>query len=677
VPLRATTRTRKSAPPFAPNAFLEIDERGQVTIYGFRSEMGQGIETAVAMIVADELEADWKRVRVVPALADPKYGNMRVGGSRSVRENMLPLRRSGAAARELLLEAAARQLQVNRDSLTAIAGVVTHGPTGRRLAYGDLVALAATLPVPSEPLLKDPKDFRFIGKRVARTDTPAKVDGSARFGIDVRMPGMAFAVVVRPPSFGAKLVGVDDSATRRLGGSAGRQAEVVRLDNAVAVVADTTWKAMRAAQALRVTWDESAGEVLSTTTIREELVRRGAGPAAVARAVGDTAAALGAGTRRIEAVYEVPYLAHATMEPQNCTVWVKSDGCEMWAPTQNPIGCQEAAMEILDLPREKVTVHTTYLGGGFGRRGETDYAREAVKLGRILGRPVQVVWSREDDMRNDFYRPATWNRFEAAFDAGGQPVAWYHCISGPSIRSRFGPLKDGLDSTSVEGAANLPYGFPNLKVDYCRADLPIPVGFWRSVGSSQNAFVTEGFVDEVAHATGEDPVAFRLRWLTDERARAVVRLAADRAGWGSPLPAGRGRGIAFAFSFGSYVAQVAEVSVVDGRVKVHRVVCAVDCGQVVNPDTIEAQMESGIAYGLSAALYGEITVERGRVLEANFDRYPILRMAEMPRVEVHLAPSGDPPGGIGEPGTPPIAPAVVNAVFAATGVRVRRLPIRL
>jgi isoquinoline 1-oxidoreductase beta subunit len=462
-----------------------------------------------------------------------------------------------------------------------------------------------------------------------------------------------------------------------LSGSAGgaERIQVINLQNSVAVVAGSTWKAMRGAQALRVHWDESAGAAVSSSAIRDELSRRGAGPAAVAREVGDAAGALAGGARRVEAVYEVPYLAHATMEPQNCTVSVQADGCEMWVPTQNPIGCQEAAMEILDLPRDRVIVHTTYLGGGFGRRGETDYAREAVELGRIVGRPVQIVWTREDDMRNDFYRPATWNRFEAAFDAAGQPVAWHHRIAAPSIRSRFGPLKDGVDSTSVEGAANLPYRFPNLKVEYCRVDLPVPVGFWRSVGSSQNAFVTEGFMDEVAHAAGEDPVQFRLRWLADERARRVVQLVAERAAWGAALPAGQGRGIAFAYSFGSYVAQVAEVSVAEGKVRVHRVVCVVDCGQVINPDTIEAQMESGIVYGLSAALGGEITLERGRITQGNFDRYPILRLPEMPGVEVHLAPSGDPPGGIGEPGTPPIAPAVANALFPVTGRRFRRLPL--
>jgi len=677
VPLRATPRPGPKAPAFAPNAFLEIDEQGLVTVYGFRAEMGQGIETAVAMILADELEADWRQVRVVPAPADPKYGNMRVGGSRSVRENLLPLRRSGAAARELLLEAAARRLRVDRASLSAREGVITHLPTGRRQRYGELVSLAATLPAPTDPPLKDPKDFRFIGKPVGRTDTPAKVDGSARFGVDVRLPGMAYAVLVRPPSLGAKLRSVDDSAVRRLDDSANRvdRLQVVKLTNAVAVVAPSTWKAMRGARALRVDWDESAGAALSSSAIRAELQRSGAGPAAVAREVGDASVALAGSSRRIEAVYEVPYLAHATMEPQNCTVSVGADGCEMWVPTQNPIGCQEAAMEILGLPRDKVTVHNTYLGGGFGRRGETDYAREAVELGRNVGRPVQVVWTREDDMRNDFYRPATWNRFEAALDATGQPVAWYHRIAAPSIRSRFGPLKDGVDSTSVEGAANLPYRFPNLKVEYCRVDLPVPVGFWRSVGSSQNAFVTEGFVDEVAHAAGEDAVQFRLRWLGDERARRVVQLAAERAGWDRPLPTGRGRGIGFAFSFGSYVAQVAEVSVAEGKVKVHRVVCVVDCGQVVNPDTIEAQMESGIVYGLSAALSGEITLERGRIVEGNFDRYPILRFPEMPKVEVHLAASGDAPGGIGEPGTPPIAPAVANALFQVTGRRYRRLPL--
>jgi isoquinoline 1-oxidoreductase beta subunit len=664
-------RASREAASFTPAAFLTIDSTGMVSITGYRSEMGQGIHTAIAMLVAEELEADWRRVRVVPAVADPRV-DMATAGSRSVRTQYLPLRTAGAAAREMLLAAAAQRWGVPLAELQASGGAVSHPPSGRRAGYGELVELAATQPVPAAPVLKDPKRFRLVGTRLPRVDTPAKVDGSARFGLDVRVPGLRFAVLVRPPVLGARLDRFDGGAAGRLPGVL----QVLPLEGAVAVVAESTWAALEGAKRVAVVWRESPHAGLSSESISRQLRDRSREPGTVARNEGDAMTALATG-RRISAEYEVPYLAHATMEPQNCTADVQADRAEVWVPTQAAQRCQEVTSEVTGLPRERVVIHPTYLGGGFGRRGERDFVREAVLLSRAIGAPVQVVWTREDDMRNDFYRPSTFNRFEAAVDGEGRPVAWYHCIAGQSLRSRSGPLPDGLDPSSVEGAANLPYAIPNLRVEYCRLDTPVPIGYWRSVGSSQNAFVTECFVDEVAGLAGVDPFEFRRRHLVDPRARRVLELAAAKAGWGTPLSRGRYRGIAYAACYGSFAAEVAEVSLAGGAVRVHRVVCALDCGQVVNPDTVEAQVEGAVVYGLTAALYGEITLEAGRIRQGNFDSYPLLRLTEMPRIEVHIMPSAEAPGGVGEPGTPPIAPAVANAVFQATGKRVRRLPIRV
>lgn len=672
IPVRRRAReTGGNAASLTPAAFLEIDQTGLVSIRGYRMEMGQGIHTAIAMLVAEELEADWKRLRVVPAVADPRI-DMATAGSRSIRSQYLPVRTAGAAAKEMLVNAAALKWSVDPGSVIAKDGAVTHPPTGRRAGYGELVARAATLPVPKAPALKDPRTFRLIGTRMPRVDTPVKVDGSARFGIDIRVPGMRHAALVRAPVLGAELDRFDDAGSRAVPGVL----QVLKVENAVAVVAAHTWAALEGARKLEVKWKESPHAGLTSEGISRSLRDRSRSTAVVARNDGDALVMLGGG-RRIAAEYEVPYLAHATMEPQNCTADVRADRAELWVPTQGPQRCVDLTAELTGLAPEKIVVHPTYLGGGFGRRGERDFVREAVLLSKAIGSPVQVVWSREDDMRNDFYRPATFNRFEAAIDQEGRPIAWYHCIAGQSLRSRFGPLPDGMDQSSVEGAANLPYNIPNLRVEYCRLDAPVPVGFWRSVGSSQNAFVTECFADEVAIQAGADPFEFRRRHLADPRARRVLELAAAKAGWSTPLPRGRYRGIAYAASYGSHAAEVAEISVSDGQVRVHRVVCALDCGQVVNLDTVEAQVEGSVVYGLSAALYGEITLEGGRVRQGNFDSYPILRMPEMPRIEVHVMPSTDAPGGVGEPGTPPIAPAVANAVFQATGRRQRRLPIRL
>ncbi|HWP34098.1 MAG TPA: xanthine dehydrogenase family protein molybdopterin-binding subunit [Thermodesulfobacteriota bacterium] len=666
---------------FAPNAWVRIDREGIVTIINPQSEMGQGTFTSMAMIVADELEADWGAVRVEQGPADPVYGNPNAGGaqftagSRSIRDLITVWRRAGAAAREMLKAAAAQEWGVPVAEVEAEQGAVYHRPTGRKLTYAQLVDKAAALPVPQNPPLKRRDQFKLIGKGVPRLDTPDKVTGRAIYGIDVKVPGMLVATVERCPVFGGRVATFDATRARAIKGVR----HVVQISSGVAVVADDYWTAKRGRDALVVVWDEGPNARLDSAAISQGYAALAQQPGLVARREGDALKALGEASRTLEAVYEVPFLAHATMEPQNCTAHVRPDGCDIWVPTQNQTATQQEAMRLTGLPREKVRVHTTMLGGGFGRRGEVDFVTEAVELSKAVGAPVKVIWSREDDIRHDFYRPATYNVFRAALDPQGRPLAWFHRIVGPGILIQKGrAAPNSVDRAAVEGAANIPYDIPNLQVEFHHKDFGVPVGFWRSVGASQNAFITESFVDELAHAAGQDPFEYRRALLgKSPRHKGVLELAADRAGWGSRLPAGRYRGIAVAFSYGSWAAEVAEVSVArDGSVRVHRVVCAIDCGLAVNPDQIRAQMEGGIVWALTAALKGEITIAGGRVRQSNFHDYPMLRINEMPVIEVHIMPSEEPPGGVGEPGVPPLAPAVANAVFAATGVRIRRLPIR-
>lgn len=676
------------AAPFAPNGWVHIDTDGVVTITVDKSEMGQGVNTSLPMIVAEELEVELASVRVGPTPENPSAWSRRMGtgGSSSVRGSYETLRKAGAAGRVMLVAAAAQQWGVDASSCRAEKGAVLHAATGRKLTYGQLVARAATLEVPEDPPLKDPKDFTLLGKPTPRLDTPEKVNGKARFGIDVRLPGMLYASIERSAVFGGKPVKVDAARARAMPGVkkvvqvgwSPDESAAARAQYGVAVVANHYWQALNARRALAVEWDEGSNASLSSEEISARLAELSSKPGVEARREGDAAAAMRSATKKIEAIYEVPYLAHATMEPMNCTAHVTADGCDVWAPTQGQSAAQRVAADVAGLPIEKVRVHTTYLGGGFGRRSETDFVAEAVRLSKEAGAPVQVIWTREDDVRHDFYRPTTYNRFGAAFDASGNPVAWTHRIVGPSIAvSKGQPPRNGIDGSLVEGAANVPYGIPNILVEQTIADLPIPLGYWRSVGSSHNAFVTEGFFDEVAHAAGKDPYELRRALLGDRpRHLGVLDLAAEKAGWGSKPAEGRVRGIAVAEAFGSYVAEVAEISIEKGgRPRVHRVVCAVDCGPTVNPDTIEAQMQGGIVYGLSAALYGDITIDRGRVSQGNFNDYPVVRMNEMPAVEVYIVKSAEKQGGIGEPGVPPIAPALCNAIFTATGERVRKLPI--
>ncbi|HEV8382124.1 MAG TPA: xanthine dehydrogenase family protein molybdopterin-binding subunit [Gemmatimonadales bacterium] len=655
------------APPatFKPNAWLEVHPDGTVRIWTGRSEMGQGVKTAMPMIVAEELDVDWQSVRVIQADANPAYGNQMTVGSRSVQSGWEPLRKAGAAARAMLISAAALTWGVPPETCRAAGGgMVRHTASGRQLRYGQLTERAASLPLPENPPLKPSSDFRIVGTRVPRVDSVDKVTGKAQYGMDVRVPGMAFAAVARCPVFGGRVRRFDAAPALAIPGVR----RVEQISRGVAVVADNTWAAFQGKQALRVEWDEGDTAQWSTESIRRAFAEAARRAGQAVRATGDVDAALAGAARTVDAVYEAPYLAHACMEPMNCTAHVTSGKVEIWAPTQNPQGIQREAARVLGLPVEAVTVHVTYLGGGFGRRGgPMDYANEAIELAAQVGRPIQVVWTREDDIQNGLYRPATYNVLRAGLDASGRPVAWSHKLVGP----------DGASFMITRGADELIYAIPNFRLERVTQDPGIPIAPWRGVGPSQNGFIVESFVDELAHAAGKDPYAFRRDLAAGHpRLVAVLDTAARAARWGTPAAAGRHRGIAL-WQFGeTSVAEVAEVSVKgDGSVRVHRVVCAIDCGVVVNPDTVEAQTQSNIVYGLTAALFGHIDIDRGRVVQSNFHDYRMLRLAEMPEVEVHLVRSDAPPGGVGEAALPALAPAVCNAIFAATGKRIRRLPI--
>jgi isoquinoline 1-oxidoreductase beta subunit len=670
------------ASPAALNAWMRIGTDDSVTIMIDKSEMGQGIQTALCMIAAEELECDWKKIRTefAPAAKEyfnPAFGMQGTGGSSSVRSSWDPMRKAGAAARQMLVEAAAQKWGVDKSACRAENGLVLHEATKRKLTYGSLAEAASKLPVPADVSLKDPSQFRVIGKSTKRLDTPDKVNGRAEFGIDVRRPGMLYAVVARCPVFGGKVSSFDATKAKAVPGVK----NVVQISSGIAVIADSTWTAMQGRRALDVKWDEGANAGVSSETISKLFSDRAAQPGVEARKEGDAGAALTDAAKKIEAVYEAPFLAHATMEPQNCTADVRADRCDVWAPTQFQTMAQGTAAKICSLKPDAVFIHTTFLGGGFGRKAGTDFVMEAVETSKAIGAPVKLTWSREDDMQHDFYRPASYARMAGALDAQGWPVAWTTTVASPSIMSLWfpGSVKNNLDPTSVEGVENLPYSIPNILVDYQLTDTGIPVGFWRSVGNSQNGFFSESFMDELAAAGKKDPYEFRRRFLNKApRHLGVLELAAKKAGWDRPLPAGRFRGIAVLFAFESYCAQVVEISVDRGarKVKVHRVVCAVDVGRVVNPSTIVAQSESSIVYGLTSALYGEITIAQGRVKQSNFNNYPMLRIDEMPVVEVHIVPSEEKPTGAGELSVPPVVPALCNAIFAATGKRIRRLPIR-
>ena len=663
-----------------PNAWLQINSDNSIIVVVDRSEMGQGVTTSLPMLVAEELEADWSTIHIVFAPADKAYNNQlfgmqATGGSSSVRAAWAPLRQAGADARALLIAAAAKDWNVNAAECRAEKGSIIHTPSNRRAKFGKLVATAKTLPIPEKTPLKDPKDWKIIGTRVARIDTPLKVDGSAEFGIDVKVPGMLVAVVARCPVPGGKVVKFDDSKAMAVKGVR----RVVQISSGVAVVADGYWPAHKGRQALDVTWEEGRNANVSDASIARLFASKAAGRGLVARNDGSGSGAIARAATKLDATYDAPFLAHATMEPMNCTAHVRADGVDIWGPTQFQTGAQGLGAQIGGVPIEKVSVHTTYLGGGFGRRFEMDFIQEALEVSKAVSAPVKVIWSREDDMRHAQYRPASHHVMRAGLDASGQPVGWTHHVIAPSIMTRVFPqmVQNGLDSEAVEGAVGVPYAVPNVHVSYSMADTGIPVGFWRSVNNSYNGWVVESFIDELAYAAKRDPYEYRRDLLAKSpRHLAALNLAATKAGWGTPLPAGHARGIAVCKSFESCVAEVAEVSVdAEGVPRVHRVVCAIDCGPVVNPAIVEAQLRSGVVFGLTAALYGEINIAKGRVTQSNFDAYRMIRMGDMPVIEAYIVPSTDAMGGVGEPGTPPIAPAVCNAIFAATGKRIRKLPI--
>lgn len=688
----AATAAAQAAGTFAPNAFLRIGSDDTITVLLAHSEMGQGIWTALPMLIAEELDADWSRVRVehapaAKAYAHTGFGMQMTGGSSTTNSEFDRYRQAGAAARLMLRQAAAARLKVPLDQVTTQRGEVVVGT--QRLRYGALADAAGVLkaPDPKSLTLKDPKDWTLIGQRTPRLDTPEKITGRAQFGMDVQFEGLKTALVARAPVFGGTVKSFDAAAARKVPGVV----KVVQVPSGVAVIADHFWAAKKGRDALQVEWAMGPAASLDTDALRRDFARLAGTPGAKAAEAGDATAAMAQAARTVEAQYDVPYLAHAPMEPLNCTVKVDGGRCEIWTGTQFQTNDQAVAARILGIAPDRVQVHTTFLGGGFGRRAvpSSDFVAEAVQVAKAAKLPVKVVWTREDDVRGGYYRPAYVQHARVGLDADGTPVAWQQVMVGQSIMAgtMMEPMmvKNGVDSTSVEGVADSPYikGTPAHRVDLHSPRTGIPVLWWRSVGHSYNGFVMESLVDELAHAANVDPVEYRRRLLKDHpRHLAALNLAADKFDWGRKPRRGHGHGIAVHESFGSVVAQAADVSIErDERgarfIRVHRVVCAIDCGPVVNPLTVTAQMESGIAFGLGAALHSTLTFKEGRVQQSNFHDYQVLRLSEMPTVEAHIVPSTAKMGGVGEPGTPPIAPAVANAVFALTGQRLRSLPLRL
>ena len=674
---------------FQPNIWLRIAPDDSVTVMLTQIEMGQGVMTAMPMLVAEELDVDWSKVGMEYVGADSAYGNPNMRGeqttaaSQSVRGYWKPMREAGAAARAMLVTAAAETWAVGEQSLSTELGVVIHAPTGRRLRYGELVEKAATLPVPEQVTLKNPGSFRILGQPLARVDIPSKVNGTARFGMDVQLPNLLIARVLRSPVPGGKIGSFNSDRTRAVPGVR-HVVEVHRADSGagIAVVADTFWEATKGLQVLEVNWDEGPLAALNSESMRQQMADLAQQPGTVSRDDGDFDSAWATAAQQLEVAYELPYLAHATMEPMNCTADVRQDGCDVWVPTQSQTRAHEAAVDVTGLPASSVIIHPTLIGGGFGRRGEKDFVEEAVEISQAVGRPVKVIWTREDDIQHDTYRPPVYVRYWASVDESGMPTGWKARLVQPSVvarRARPGQDLTSGGGTALRGIVPTRYRIPNRRTEYVGYEPGIRAGFWRAPSGSISGYTTESFVDELAVAAGKDPYEFRRQLLGEEetRLRGVLDLVADKANWGSPLPEGRYRGISALETVGSFMGQVAEVSIApDGRVNVHRVVCAVDCGWTINPNTIEAQVEGGIVYGLTAAFYGEITFQNGRVTQSNFHDYSMLRIPEAPKVEVHIVPSSDNPGATGEISTPGIFSAVANAIFAATGKRIRRLPIR-
>ena len=683
LPLRRGAAAPAGTVEFAPSAFVRIGNDGQIVLTMPYVEMGQGTYTSISMLIAEELEVNLAQVRLEPAPPNKKLfgnpflaGEQATGGSTAMRATWTSMREAGATARTMLVSAAAKRWNVDPASCLARNGEVVHASSGRSVGYGEIAADAALIPMPDSVALKQPKDFRLIGLQAKRLDAPAKVNGTAVFGIDARPPGVKVATLAQSPVFGGRLKSVNATAASAVNGVR----QIVQLDDAVAVVADHMGAARKGLAALAIEWNDGPNAKLSTQDIVDDLARAMLGSGEVAQNIGDCDTAMAGAVTRVDATYQLPFLAHATMEPMNCTVHVREDSCEVWIGSQVAERTQAAAARVTGLPLDKVVVHNHLLGGGFGRRLEVDGVTRAVQIARHVQGLVKVVWTREEDIQHDMYRPSWCDRLSAGLDGKGTPIAWTHHFAGSSVIARFLPVafNKGFDPDSTNGAIDLVYDFANLRVEYSRVEPPgIPTAFWRSVGPSHTVFVVESFVDELAAAVQQDPVVFR-RVLLDKapRAKAVLDLVARKSGWGRQLPPRAGRGVSLQFVFGTYMAQVAEVDVAsDGTVRVRRVVCAVDCGTVINPDTVEAQIQGAIMFGVTAALYGEISIKDGRVQQANFDSYRILRMNEAPAVEVHIVSSQEPPGGIGEPGTSAIVPAIGNAIFAATGKRLRKMPI--
>ncbi len=686
LPIKGGRAYAADAPPkpvYPPNAFIRIAADDNITIIVNKSEMGQGVYTSLPMLIAEELEADWSRISVESAPVAAVYNHTAMpmqltGGSSSIPSSWEQMRRVGANARTLLVRAAAQQWGVPESECHAENSQVIHVGSGKRSSYGKVADAAAKLPLPDDVKLKSPKDFKIIGKATKRLDTPAKINGTAQFGLDVYLPGMLTVLIARSPVFGGKVKRFDATEAHKLPGVQG----VYQVPTGIAVAASGFWPAKTARDLLEIEWDEGPGAALSTAKMRAEFLALAKTPGAVARKDGDTVQGFKKAHKTVSAEYEIPYLAHAAMEPLNVVVDLKPDHCSIWTGTQMQTMDAMMAAKTAGLKPEQVEIHTTFLGGGFGRRANprSDFVIEAVQVAMAVAQPVKVVWTREDDMRGGNYRPMWSDNIEAGIAKDGKPLAWKHTLVGQSIiaDTAFASflIQNGVDVTSVEGAATLPYVIPNLQVELHSPKNEVPVQWWRSVGHSHTAFVVETMIDELAHLAGKDPLAYRLANLpVTSRYRGVLQLAADKADWGKKkLAAGCAYGVAVHKSFDSYVAEIAEVSLENGKVRVHRVVAAVDCGMVINPDGVRQQIEGGIVYGLSAALHGAITLDKGRVVQSNFHDYTPLRFSEMPQVEVHIVSSSEPPTGIGEPGTPPIAPAVANALFKLTGKRLRRMP---
>jgi len=670
--LPESSKLAAAVTPAKINAYVHIGSDDVVTLMVHKAEMGQGTVTSLPQLLAEELECDWTKIRTEFPGIDPEYGPMQgVFGSMSIRTSYGPLRQAGAAARQMLIQAAAQKWGVSPSQCRAENSVVINTVSGARATYGSLAEDAAKIRLTGNVALKDPKQFHLIGTSVKRTDTADKVTGKTQFGIDMHLPGMLYASLARCPVYGGTVKSFDARKAKATPGVK----NVVQISNGVAVIADNTWSAMEGRKALVIEWDEGHNANLSTAGIRKDYADLAGKPGASARKIGDASAALAGAHTKLEAIYEAPYLSHATMEPLNCTALVHEDRCEVWASTQIQTAAHEIAQKVTRLPGDRVQIHTLWLGGGFGRRGGDDYIREGVEIAKAMpGTPVKLTWTREDDQQHDTYRPASYTTFSAGLDANGNPVALKSSISCPSFQG----MQGGVDRAAVEGIADLAYAsaIPNVQVDYHLPPTDIPTSYWRSVGYSQNTFFMESFVDEMAHAAGKDPVEFRRALIAKSpRLLAVLNLAVEKSNWGKPLAAGRFRGVAIGNNIGTFNAQVAEISIDKGKLKVHKVVCAVDCGQVVNPAIVVQQIRSGIVYGLSA-LRTEITFEKGRVQQTNFDKYDVLRIDETPEMEVHIVPNSAAPGGIGEASTPTVGPAVANAIFAATGKRMRKLPIR-